>query len=140
MRFIKTDKGYVVRLFKWEHVVTSLTQFCIDENITSGFINGLGGAFEAELGFYYVDRKEYECKKFGACEIVSLIGNIAFVEGKPFLHIHAVIADTSFAAFGGHLKEATVSATCEVFITPFETKLERTMDEKIGLKLLTCEV
>ncbi len=139
MKFIKTDKGYVVRLYKYESVITCLTQFCEDENILSGFFNGLGGACEAELGFYYTDRKEYEFKKFGACEIVNLIGNISIIDKKPFLHAHAVIADTTFACYGGHLKEATVSATCEVLITPFQTTLKRALDEQIGLKLLTCE-
>ena len=40
MKFIKTDKGYMVRLFKGEKIIETLTDFCLHEHISSGLLNG----------------------------------------------------------------------------------------------------
>ncbi|MBM3200738.1 DNA-binding protein, partial [Candidatus Woesearchaeota archaeon] len=69
-------------------------------------------------------------------EIISLIGNAALFNGKPMIHAHVSLSDDKMKVFGGHLKEATVSATCEVVLRAFDEKVARKEDLKIGLKLL----
>jgi predicted DNA-binding protein with PD1-like motif len=60
---------------------------------------------------------------------------------KPFIHAHITIADQQFGTFGGHLKEAIVGATCEIYLTRLRGKIQRIKDEITGLNLLdiSCE-
>lgn len=140
MEFVKSNIGYVIRLEKGERLVEKLTEFCKEKNIHSGIFNGIGAVLAAEIGFYNLGKKEYEFKKFNQLlEIASLIGNVSLVDGEPFLHIHVVVSDNNFQCFGGHLKEAIVGATCEVYLTDFELTLVRKFDSEIGLNLLECK-
>jgi predicted DNA-binding protein with PD1-like motif len=141
MVFRKTENGYILRLIRNEKIVEKLTDFCIKENIRSGVFYGIGAVLEAEIGFYKLDKKEYKFKKLDRPqEIVSLTGNVALVENKPFLHIHIVLASDDFVCSGGHLKEAVVGATCEVYLFAFKAAIERVFDKEIGLKLLNCKI
>ena len=137
MKYSKTNTGYLLRLFKGERIIESLVKFCLEERITSGSITAIGGASSITLGYYDLATKEYSWKDFPEVyEIVSLNGNISLVDGVPFIHAHTVITDRSFNAFGGHLKEGIVAATCEVFVNPSDETFSRKMDDEIGLKLL----
>ena len=60
-------------------------------------------------------------------------------EGRVYLHVHAAFADEYGELRGGHLKEAVVSATCEVFITRFDMDLDRRFDPETGLNILNLE-
>jgi predicted DNA-binding protein with PD1-like motif len=137
MQSKKVENGYLLRLIKGEKIVTTITTFCEENNIHAGVLSGLGGASDITLGYYNMTNREYQWKDFESVhEILSMNGNVALVDGKPFLHIHMSISDDSFATFGGHLKEATVGATCEVMISDLATKITRIYDDEIGLKLL----
>ena len=138
MTFTNTDRGYIVRLIKGEKIVETLTNFCSDNSISSGVVSGLGGASDITLGYYKLDTKEYVWKDFPEVhEILSLNGNVATVNDSPFLHLHVALSNENFDAIGGHLKEATVAATCEVSITDLNAEITREMDDQIGLKLLS---
>lgn len=140
MAFKKTSKGYIVRLFKGEKIVKSLTKFCEDQSITSGIFHGIGAVLQAEIGLYNLDKKQYSFTEFNkGMELVSMTGNVALVDSKPFLHIHVVLADDEKKAYGGHLKEGTVGPTCEVYFFDFGEKITREHDEEIGLKLLNLD-
>ena len=137
MKFSKNQSGYIVRLEKGERFISTLTQFFLEQNLNSGTLQAIGAVESAELGFYHLDRKEYAWKKFDSLmEIVSLTGNIALVENKPFLHVHCVLSNENFETIGGHLKEAVIGATCEIFVTQNEIEIKRLYDDETGLKLL----
>jgi uncharacterized protein len=63
-------------------------------------------------------------------------GNISSMNGKPYIHCHACLSDGKMNAFAGHLKEAKVSAACEVFLVSANIKVKRRHDDTIGLNLL----
>ena len=137
MRYSALGTNYVIRLDAGEKVVESLLYLCEREGIGSGFFNGLGAVGETELGHFDPATGDYSCVKLsGSYEIVSLYGNIAVVDGKPFIHAHASLGDKTFAVRGGHLREAVVSVTCEVTLTRFRDDIGRKKDEAIGLFLL----
>lgn len=137
MVYTKVDDGYLVRLEKGELIVSTLTQFCVDKKIESGTVSGIGGATWAELAFYDLGQRAYEYEKHDELmEITNLSGNVAVVAEKPAVHMHATMADSNYHAYGGHLKEAEVAATCEVFIKQFSKKVIRTHNEEVGLKIL----
>ena len=47
-----------------------------------------------------------------------------------------LLADETGRVIGGHLNEAKVSATCEIFIRRLEGEVERVLDPSIGLNVL----
>lgn len=141
MQFTKSNSRYIIRLIRGEPIIETLSDFCLKEKIGTGGLWAIGAVLSAEIGFYHLDKKDYNFKKFDSPhEIASMIGNIAIIDDKPFLHVHTVLANENFACIGGHLKEAVVGATCEVYLTNLEIQLERKLDEEIGLKLLDCKV
>lgn len=141
MKFTSINDSYILRLETGEKLLESLTQFLKRNGINAGTLEGIGSCDEVTLGFYQLRSKAYEWRTIHeALEIVSLTGNIAIVDGEPFVHMHGVVSDSTFRTFGGHFKDAIVGATCEVVIRPFENvRLERNFDGATGLKLLTCE-
>lgn len=135
-----TEGGFIVRLDRGERVMASLTDFCKRRGIAGGFLWGLGAVKEAEIGYYNLATREYYFKRIPEDrEVASLTGNIALVDGAPFIHAHAVLSamDESLSCVGAHLKEAEVAVTLEVFVIPFNTPLSRAYDDAVGLKLLT---
>lgn len=139
MQSLRTEKGYLIRLLKDEKIQETLTKFCQEHKIYAATFSGIGAVQEAEVGFYHLDQKQYHFQKIAQpMEIVSLLGNVSLVENNPFLHIHITLGKEDLTCMGGHLKEATVGATCEIFLSPLQEKIERVYDEEIGLKLLKC--
>lgn len=132
---------YVLRLERGEDVLTTLTDFCKEKGIRSGFFRALGAVEQAKIGYYDLSKKEYGNKVYpDAMEVASMTGNIAFVDGSPFIHCHCVLSGiapgTENQAVGGHVFEAKVAVTLEVHLQAFDDAVERKLDEAIGLKLL----
>ena len=127
-------------LLEGEKLIESITDFCTAQKITAAMFTAIGALKEIELGFYDLAAKEYLWKKAEAeLELDSATGNVALLDGKPIVHAHATVSDNEMHAFGGHIKEAVVGASCEVFLTPLQGKIERKPDEKTGLKLMQID-
>ena len=126
-----------VRLEKGENIVESLQQIAQAHSITNAGISGIGSIENPILAHYTVTTKKYLEKPFtGIYEVISLLGNIAYVDQKPLVHAHCTISDEEMHAFAGHLVSGTVSATMELILTIFPTTYGKKMNEEIGLKLL----
>lgn len=130
-------KSYVLRLKKDDEVVKKIIDFCNKGSITSAWFSGLGAASSANLSIYDLAKKEYILREFsGKLEILSLCGNVGTLDGKLTVHSHATFSDETFIAFGGHVNNIIVAATCEIILHQIDTKLTRKFDEGIGLNLL----
>ncbi len=141
MQFTKSGETYIIRLERGESIISSITSFCKEESITAAMFNAIGALSSATLAFYKLDKKGYELKKLTSDhEISSLTGNISLVDNQVFAHIHCVLSNNKFECVGGHLKEGTVGATCEIQLVKFDKRIERKMDESIGLNLLDCNI
>ncbi len=137
MKFVKKDNKYLIRLFKDEDLFSCLEEFASTEKLKSGMLKGIGALKEAELGFYHLNEKRYDRKSFNdEYELLSLDGNLSFFNEKPFFHIHTVLGTSDFSCIGGHLFSAKVAVTTELYFFPLDIKVEREMDEEIGLNLL----
>lgn len=139
MKFVFDDFNYTLKFEQGELVVEQLTRFVREQNIRGGWVVGLGGLAWAELGFYDLNTQEYSWTKFDeTLELANLTGNIAWSDDSPALHLHATISDTSLRANGGHLKEAEVGGTVELFIHAWDKEdgFTRAKDEQTGLNLL----
>ena len=137
MNTIKTDGVYVIRIDKGEDVVKSLTDFCVAHNIQNALFNGIGAVEKLTCGYYALSEKKYYFKDYdGLYEVVSLTGNVMLKDSKPFIHVHGVFTDTENSAFGGHIVEMRVGVVLEVTLTPLSSKIERVLDNCIGLALM----
>ncbi len=66
-------------------------------------------------------------------ELTNLSGNVSALDGETYLHVHITLADEHGHAFGGHLKSAIIGATAEIFMTVFDTNIDRARDDATGL-------
>ncbi|UCD95499.1 MAG: DNA-binding protein [Candidatus Zixiibacteriota bacterium] len=135
MKFRQVKDGYLVRLEKGEEVIASLAEFARGNEIPSGFITGMGAVTNATLGLYDIETKKYTKKTFkDDLELGNLTGNISWMHdtGEPFVHAHVTVSDCSLNAFTGHLFEATVLVTLEVYVKVFKEKLIREEDPEAG--------
>lgn len=136
MEYAQFGSKIILRIDKGEEVVRTLTTFCETKKIKLGSVSGIGAVNQVSVGLFAQDTKEYHTKEFkGSMEITSLAGNISQMNGKTYLHLHVTLTDPSYQAFGGHLNLAIVGATCELFIDVIDGKIDRLMDEEIGLNL-----
>jgi hypothetical protein len=129
--------NYLVRLQKDESLTEALSELAKKEQLGSAWLQGLGAAGSVTLGYYDLPNKQYLWKDVSELvEITSLSGNLAWVDGEPYWHLHGVFGDKNFASLSGHVKELSVGATCEIFIHPFKKQITRTQNNEVGLNLL----
>ena len=65
-----------------------------------------------------VENKKYQKRNFDEhYELLSLIGNITYKDGVPFVHTHVTFSDTEYIVFGGHLFDAKIIATGEIVLS-----------------------
>lgn len=137
MRFKRTGPTCILRIDRGEEIVSTLKQFCTDQKIALGSVQGIGAVNYAEIGLFETATKVYHTATLnGDHEITSLLGSITTMDGMPYLHLHATLSDTTYHAFGGHLTKAVVSGTCECFIRIINARVGRTFDEGVGLNVL----
>ncbi len=96
------------------------------------------GALEsARLACFMPVEKAYKRHSFETqLEVVSLLGNVGWYEDRPVIHAHASVGDYSQRTFSGHLEEATVNPSLEIFLSDLGDDLTREYDEDTGLKTL----
>ena len=65
-----------------------------------------------------------------------MIGDIALVNDQPAVHAHVAVASYDGTVRGGHVIDAFVFPTLELFMTVYPTPLHKESDEATGLKLI----
>ena len=134
------DKIYL-SIYRGECINASILDIAKRNNITFGWINGIGAISDPEIGYFDVHKKEYIKKVMsGHFELISLLGNITYKEGELFIHSHITFTDTDFRAYGGHLFDCKIAAAGEFIIFMGEEKISRTYCDKVGLFLWDCKI
>ena len=136
-RVLNEQKKHFIKVARGERVVETLTTFCEERSITHASFTAIGAVEQTSMGYYDLKTHTYKFSDYpDVMEVVSMIGNVALVDGKPFLHVHAVFTDTNNQALGGHVQETVVAGTLEVFLSVYNEPMERQLDDDTGLKLL----
>ena len=126
---------HIVKLPVGADIVRTITEFAAEHGIDKAWVTYLGAVRRASLRYYDQDAKVYRDFDIDQhLEVLSGVGNISLLDGKPFLHTHAAFGDADGRAFGGHLNEG-----CEAFL--IEARIEeldgdallREFDEETGL-------
>lgn len=126
----------VIRMDKGEEIIQQLRLVAGREKVKLAAVEALGAVDDFTVGVFDTDEKQYHSNTFtGAFEIVSLTGTVTTMDDKFYAHLHMSAGDREGRVFGGHLNSATVSATCEMVVRVLDGRVERRLDETVGLNL-----
>lgn len=128
---------YVVRLDTGEEIESVLTEFLDRDVIHAGCFIAFGAFQRVQLSFFNVATREYRHTDIDRqVEVVSLMGNIARIDGEPTVYMHAIVTDEQAQIYSGRLTEGIVRPTLEIFVNSFLGELRRERDAETGLELL----
>jgi predicted DNA-binding protein with PD1-like motif len=134
--YIRTPNGFLMVLRPGDNVLLELEQLAIREKIPSASFTGFGFVHPT-FGFWNAAKKDYDPKSFRDTELASMTGSIAWKADKPALHVHGVVTDRNFAAYGGHILALEVSTgSVEITIVVNPIRLTRETDEHTGAAVL----
>lgn len=128
---------HLLRIPTGEDLLGTLEEFVMGNEIEAAWLSYLGAVQTASLRYYNQDEREYcDFHIHQHLEVLSGMGNVSLLNGKPFIHTHAVFADASGKAFGGHVNHGCRVWALEVKIEEFEGGPPvRHFDEETALSL-----
>jgi predicted DNA-binding protein with PD1-like motif len=130
------EKSYALIFAVGDEVLSGVTEFAENEGIQSGHLSAIGGFRHGLFGWFDEQQKAFRNIRVDQqVEVCSLLGDIGLADGKPQVHIHGVVAFSSGETRGGHLLEAYVGPTLELFLTTWPEKLIKIHHEETDLTL-----
>ncbi|MDO4663178.1 MAG: DNA-binding protein [Tissierellia bacterium] len=127
----------VIRLVKGEKVVASIREVLEKEKVYAGNIQAIGALGYVNMGIYNPDKKTYDNMEINKMvELTALLGNASVKDDELYTHFHITIGDEKGNAHAGHLNEAVVSMTAEIFVDIIDGHIGRIHDEETGINLL----
>lgn len=136
MDYRRFNNTIIARIDRGEEVHEKLKEIATKENIKLASIYGLGATNKFRIGSFKVSNKDYTEYDFeGDYEILSLIGSISTKDGEYYPHLHISCGDDKGKVFGGHLKKARISVTCELTINIIDGIVDRQLDEVTGINI-----
>ncbi len=136
VRNLEPGRCLLARLDYGTDIIGQITDLAKDEKINTGVFNVIGALAEASLAYY--DQSSHEYRKIPIetpVELVSCMGNISIRDGQPFVHAHAVLADSEGNTMGGHLISGRIFAA-ELYLRELSgMPLVRAHDMTTGLYL-----
>ena len=131
------QKTYAVIFRKGDEILSGLTDFAMQYHVTDAHFTGIGAVSSATVGWLDLSRKIYhEIPVNEQVEVLSMMGDIATFNGKPVVHAHMVFGKHDGSTIGGHLWEANVNPTVEVFVTADDASLQKVPDDASGMKII----
>ena len=130
------EKTYAVIFGKGDEVMSGLTELAERENIQAAQISAIGAFEHAVFAWFDEERKAFRNVPINRqVEACSVLGDIGLVAGKPAVHVHGVVALPTGETRGGHMLEAYVWPTLELFLTTWPEPLVKVHDDETGLAL-----
>ena len=131
------QKSYALVFESGDEVISAFDDFVAERGLSASHFTGIGAFSDVVLGFFSLDRREYERIPINEqVEVVSLVGDVTRDGDAAKLHVHVVVAKRDGTAYGGHLLSAHVRPTLEVVVTESPTHLHRKTDTATGLALI----
>lgn len=140
MEYQNFGNTMVVRLDKGDKIAESLLKAVKAERLTAASITGIGAVDDFEVGVFDLEKSDYNRIRYtGNHEINALVGNLTTKDGAPYLHLHITCTNQDGKVVGGHLLDGSISLTAEIFLQPFDAKIERKYDETLGINQIRFE-
>ncbi len=129
-------KTYVLIFAKGDEVLSGLTDFATQQHIVAGHFSAIGAFQRVTTAWFDPAKKLYRLNPIGGpVELVSLLGDVGLSDGKPVIHSHISVGHPDGRVEGGHLIEAYVFPTVELFLTTYPTPLQKEKDAETDLHL-----
>jgi uncharacterized protein len=135
------QRTFVVVLDPGEEAFAALTSFAVDHDIGGASLTALGAFEKATVGWFDIEEKTYrKIPVLEQCEVLSAIGDVAIGDdGKPSLHVHAVLGLRDGSTKGGHLLDGIVRPTLEVTLVETPGHLRRRKRPELGIALIDLD-
>jgi hypothetical protein len=130
-------KQYAVIFSRGDEPYSGLLDFAEKYHVRSAHFTAIGALSSVVLGWFDPQKKMYrENPIHEQVEVAAMTGDFALYQGKPTLHTHVVVGRGDGTADAGHLIEAIVSPTLEVFVTADPVPLQKKYDPSTDLTLI----
>jgi uncharacterized protein len=131
-------RTFAVVLRTGDEAIGCLLQFAVKERIGGAQVSAIGAFSQAQLAYFDWETKQYRpIPVQEQVEVASLSGDIAIgPDGRPSVHVHAVLGRQNGSAVAGHLQEGLVRPTLEIIITESPSHLCKVRDSASGLALI----
>ena len=132
------ERTFVLVLAAGEEAFAAISDFATRESLSAASLTAIGAFERATLGWFDLANKTYKPIHIESqCEGLSLLGDIALGDdGKPSLHMHAVMGLSDGTTRGGHFLKGIVRPTLEVTINETPARLRRRQRPDLGLALI----
>jgi uncharacterized protein len=133
-------RTFAVILQNGDEAMRRLQDFAAKERLGGAQVTAIGALSGAKLAFFDWETKQYRpIPVEEQVEVASLIGDIAVgPDGKPSVHVHAVLGRRDGTAVAGHLQAGHVRPTLEIIITESPAHLCKVKDAESGLALISA--
>ena len=131
-------RTFAVVLQTGDEAMRCLQDFVVKERIGGAQVTAIGALSGGQLAYFDWEQKQYRPIPVSEqVEVASLVGDIAIgPDGKPSVHVHAVLGRSDGSALAGHLLEARVRPTLEIIVTESPVHLCKVKDPESGLALI----
>lgn len=130
-------KNYAIVLAKGDEVMSGLTDFALQNKVTSASFTAIGAFSQTTVLWFDDSKKQFKLNPINEqVELTSMIGNITLANGQPAVHTHVSVASSDGTVRGGHVINAFVFPTLELFMTVYPTALRKERDDATGLMLI----
>ncbi|MBN8944147.1 MAG: DNA-binding protein [Rhizobiales bacterium] len=131
-------RTFVVILEPGEEVLTTLAGFAAENAIAGASLTAIGAFQGATIGWFDLPAKsDRKIPVQEQCEALIAIGDGAEGDdGRPSLHVHAVLGLSDGTMRDGHLLEAHVQPTREVILIETPMHLRRRRRPELGIALI----
>ena len=137
MEYKRFGRKIVVRLDVGDEIVSSITDICKAEHISSAIVSGIGFTDQMRVRVYDREADEFHFQTLtGSMEITSLTGNVLQADNGLFTHLHVMAADQAMQIRGGHLVSCIIAATGEIVIEELEGIVTRGESDDFRLGLM----
>lgn len=129
---------WVIVLDPGDEAMACLRRFAAEEGLDAAGFSAIGAFERATLSFFDWETRTYlPIPVNEQVEVASLTGDIALgPDGKPAVHVHAVLGRRDGSALAGHLDAGHVRPTLEIVLTESPGALRKRVDPDTGLALI----
>lgn len=134
-----TQKVHLLKLEKGDELLACILGYIKKNGIIGGYLTGIGALLKGKIGYFDIEKKQYINIPFQEVELLACTGNISKNKdtGESVAHIHIILGNADGTNIGGHLIEAIVSVTAEIYLVETRPGVYRLKDNETGLYLLS---